>query len=138
MVVYLQKVRKHMNYIKQANDFLEKTNTIFEIEYVGHMKHFIDDMVKRDVYNVTLKRNGNEYTFRFGQCINDTGIEPDAYDVLACVQKYDVGTYKNFCDDFGYDFEDGYSENIYSMVVDEFKNIYLLFNDVMDELREIQ
>lgn len=31
------------------------------------------------------------------------GKAPTLYDVIACIQKYDVGTFEDFCGEFGYD-----------------------------------
>jgi hypothetical protein len=41
---------------------------------------------------------------------SEKGKEPTAYDVLACLQKYDTGSFENFCGDFGYN-TDSYAES---------------------------
>jgi len=64
-------------------------------------------------------------------------IAPTAYDVLACVQKYDIGTFSDFCSEFGYDTDSKKAEKTYFAVQEEFKNINNLFSDVMDKLMEI-
>jgi hypothetical protein len=61
------------DYQKQANDFLNATNTRFTVEFVKHGKHFDSDQDTRDIYKVTLKRNSREFTFDFGQSINNSG-----------------------------------------------------------------
>ena len=61
-------------YEKQAKDFLEKTNTDFSVEYLKHDKYFPDDKDKRDIYEVTLKRGEREYTFTFGQSLEESGF----------------------------------------------------------------
>jgi len=67
------------------------------------------------------------------------GQEPTAYDILACLQKYDVGTLEDFCGDFGYDTDSKKAEKTYKAVVDEFKNVCALFTDAeIEELQEIQ
>jgi len=65
--------------------------------------------------------------------------EPTPYDVLAAVQKYDVGTFEDFAGEFGYDTDSRKAENTYHAVLDEYKNLQRLFNDEeIEELGEIQ
>ena len=61
------------NYDKQANDFLEKTNTSIEVEFLKVGDHF-NDGVMRDIYSVTIKRGQRSYWFEFGQSVNDSGF----------------------------------------------------------------
>ena len=58
---------------KQASYFLEKTNTEFSCEFIKYGKHFVDDEDERDIYKVTLKREGRIYSFLFGQSIANSG-----------------------------------------------------------------
>ena len=63
---------------------------------------------------------------------------PTAYDVLACLQKHDVGTFEDFCCDFGYDIDSRKALKTYLAVQDEAANVQRLFGDCIDELEEIQ
>lgn len=66
-------------------------------------------------------------------------ISPTLYDVLTCLQKYDVGTFENFCDDFGYDTDTRTAKKIYKAVVKEYDKMCSLFNnEELDLLTEIQ
>lgn len=141
-------MKKTNEYEKQANDFLEKTGTKFSAKYLGNMPYFEDEKENRDIYQITLKRGKRQYSFRFGQSINDSrkynkfgvsvpGNQPTAYDVLSCVTKNDPGTFSDFCSDFGYDTDSRKAEKTYFAVQEEYKNINMLFSDVMDELQEI-
>lgn len=66
-------------------------------------------------------------------------VTPSAYDVLACLTKYDPGTFENFCSEFGYDTDSRKAEKTYKAVVDEWKNIQALFTDSeIEQLQEIQ
>lgn len=60
-------------YLKQAEEFLKKTNTELKITFLKYDKHFLDDKDKRDIYECTLKRGTRTYTFNFGQSINASG-----------------------------------------------------------------
>lgn len=64
---------------------------------------------------------------------------PTAYDVLASLQKYDVGTFENFCIYFGYNNDSIKAEKIYKRVVKEFNEVQKIWNDQeILELQEIQ
>ena len=65
--------------------------------------------------------------------------EPSAYDVLACLTKYDPGTFEDFCGDYGYDTDSRKAEKIYPAVVNEYQNVCMLWNDTeLELLCEIQ
>jgi len=126
-------------YEKQAQDFLDKTNTEFTATFNRHGKYFDDDKQARDIYNITLKRGGREYTFKFGQSVVNSGKKPNrkaptAYDVLACITKYDPGTFEEFCGEFGYDTDSKKAEKTYKAVVQEWLTVSRLYNDEEIEL----
>ena len=125
-------------YEKQANDFLKKTNTTCTIKEIEMTKPSWDTRYHR-TFKVTLKRNNKSYTFNFWGNLN--GDDITAYDVLAAIQKYDVGSFDNFCSEYGYDYETQAEKrkvmNIYNAVVKEYEKIDLLFNDVIEKLQNI-
>jgi len=156
-------------YEKQAADFLAETQTEFKVHMVGCFPYFDGDKKPRDVYSVTLSNARGFMTFNFGDSINNTQArkgeavpynrkgmtsyrlqayrnkkqrqhkKPSAYDVLACLQKYDVGTFKDFCAEFGYDEDSRKAEKLYFAVQEEYSNLSRLFSEEqMDALREIQ
>lgn len=53
----------------QAEEFLSKTGTTFSATFLRHGKHFADDKEARDIYECTLQRGEQKYTFNFGQSI---------------------------------------------------------------------
>jgi hypothetical protein len=62
------------------------------------------------------------------------GEEPTAYDILACLQKYDVGSFEDFCSEFGYDEDSKTAEKIYKAVCKEFDNVCKIWTDEEIEL----
>lgn len=131
-------------YEKQAEDFLKSTNTELIVEFKEYGTYFDDDEEERDIYNVTLKRGDKSYTFTFGQSINDSGNKkPTPYDILACLTTYEVGTFDDFCSEFGYN-EKPLSEypkvkKIYDKVCSEVKNLNILYSEKeLEQLQEIQ
>lgn len=140
------------DYEQQAMDFLKDTNTTMKIERIDHRtdggcmntgSHFD--------YGITLKRNSKSWQFQFCDSISAYKKDelPSAYDILACLQKYEVESdLHDFCMEFGYE---EYTENdygrmdvnseankIHKAVLKEYDNVMRLFGDVIDELEEIQ
>lgn len=64
------------------------------------------------------------------------GKEPTLYDILTCLTKYDVGTFENFCSEFGYDEDSRSAEKTYNAVVKEYESMCRLFSD--EELEVLQ
>ena len=119
-------------YIKQAEKFLKDTNTKFKVKYYDYAPYFSEDKESREIYKVTLRNKNGSYTFKFGQSIADQGQEPTAYDVLASVTKYDVGSFEQFCSEFGYEEDSRMAEKTYKAVLKEWDNISRLFNTESD------
>jgi hypothetical protein len=90
----------------------------------------------RYVFKLQLLRGRKSYTFEFGQSIMKGNEEPTLYDVLTCLQKYDVGTFEDFCGMFGYDNDSRTAEKTYKAVVKEFQAMERLFNS--EELEVLQ
>lgn len=65
-------------------------------------------------------------------------IAPTAYDVLACLTKYDPNTFEDFCSEFGYDTDSKKAEKTYNAVVKEWQMVCALFTDAeIEQLQEI-
>lgn len=124
------------HYDKACNLVAESFNLEFKAEFLENGLHFQGDKDKRDIYNITLKRGQRKYTFKFGQSIAKNSNEPTLYDVLACLQKYEVGTFENFCDEFGYDLDSISAKKTYKAVSKEYNKMCSLFNN--DELELLQ
>ena len=176
-------------YLKQANDFLNKTNSTLEIKFLKTGKHFQNDKEKRDIYEFTLRRGTRTYNGTFGNSFRDSGIKlngrvvmtteaaidkkllnannnifelfslthfgwvlgypvstkeielpkmPNAYDILSCLTKYDVGSFEDFCSEFGYDVDSRSAEKIYKAVVKEYEGLSMLYSDEeLEEMSEI-
>jgi hypothetical protein len=90
----------------------------------------------RYVFKLQLLRGKKSYTFEFGQSIVKGNEEPTLYDVLTCLQKYDVGTFEDFCDDNGFDNDSRTAEKTYKAVVKEFQAMERLFDS--EELEVLQ
>lgn len=149
-------------YIKQATNFLQKAHAKMKIEYVGlAVNKEWKEKEKRCLYRITLTSPRGSMIFDFWDSIRNTEIRtmpfdsynvqankklaakkkaavPSVYDVLACLQKCDPGTFEDFCSDYGYDEDSRTAERIYFAVQKEYTQLARLFTpDEMDELAEI-
>lgn len=64
------------------------------------------------------------------------GNAPTAYDVLACLTKYDVGTFEDFCGEFGYDTDSRSAKKTYKAVLKEYGNVCKIWSDSEIELMQ--
>jgi hypothetical protein len=166
-IVNMDKMKqiKMSEYEKEAREVAKKYGIEIrplkmEVEF-----YFDDDEKKghtRDVYTLLITSPYGGYTFTFRESLyKSTGEAGETiffdkdekielyYSVLACIQKYDVGTIDDFIADFGYDFScDSYEEakekissiqKTYNAVKEEYKNFSSLFeNDIIpDDILEI-
>lgn len=64
---------------------------------------------------------------------------PTPYDVIACIQKSEVGTFDDFCSDFGYDSDSRKAEETYHAVVREWRKVQKFFTEAeLVALQEVQ
>ena len=64
------------------------------------------------------------------------GIPPTNYSILSCLQKNEVGTFEDFCGEFGYSEDSRTAEKIYKTVCKEYNNVCKIWND--EEIEELQ
>lgn len=64
------------------------------------------------------------------------GTPPTNYDILSCLQKCEVGTFEDFCREFGYDEDSMSSKRIYIVVCKEYDNVCKIWSD--EEIEELQ
>lgn len=69
---------------------------------------------------------------------NKRYLPPLAYDVLACLTKYDPGTFADFCGDYGYDVDSIKAQKTYFAVQEEWDGVRELFTSAqLEQLQEI-
>lgn len=134
-------------YEKQAQEFLENHYTTITIEYIGRRTpKWGTTPVNAYWFTIERATNNTEYSGTYYDSIHNTenGIEPTAYDILSAVWKSEVGTFFEFCNEFGYDTHDESGEcvnvdsmEIYKAVLTESLAMNEMFEDCMDELYEI-
>ncbi len=128
------------NYQAQATNILNKMAVKFSTSFIGYGLFFDDDKQSRDTFRVTFKRASSRFSIKFGQSINDStgngSKAPTQYDVLACIQKYDVGSFEDFCGEFGYDEDSRKALKTYKAVCKEYEKVSKFFTS--DEIEILQ
>jgi len=82
-------------------------------------------------------RNG-ETPFKFGLKGKAAMKTPTAYDLLACVEKSDPGTFDDFCGNFVYDSDSRKAFDVYLAVQEEYRKITrFLTPEEIEEMQEI-
>lgn len=83
--------------------------------------------------------NLNTETITVYQNAKKETVSPSLYDVLTCLQKYEVGSFEDFCSEFGYDTDSRNALKTYKAVLKEYKGMSNLFsNDELEILSLIQ
>ena len=140
-IVYLFTIiKKNMtDYQKQADDFAKKHGVT--LHFIGEpvkRKYFPKDETARYVFRCRLRSGGGTYTFDFGQSIAAGNKKPTMYDILACMTKYDPGSFENFCGEYGYDEDSRSEEKTYKAVCKEWDAVNRMFSsEALEEMSEI-
>lgn len=136
-------------YTEQAERFLQENGITFSAEFVEYGRFFADDKESRNIYDLTLTRIdpnkaktwSKSMTVRFGQSIADTesGVEPEAYDLLSCLTKSGPGSFPEFCSEFGYDEDSRNAYAAWEAVCKEWHKVSHFFSpEEIESLYEIQ
>lgn len=133
-------------YVKQAQDFLTSCSATMEIAYTGmELNSNWKDKELKNTYFATITTPRGTMKVKFWDSVYNTEreIKPTEYDILACLEKYDVGTFEDFVNEFGYDVSEPdnlrCAKRIYKAVTHEHQNLCRCFTEEqLESLREIQ
>lgn len=128
-------------YQEQAKKFLVDCNAKMEIKLIGPEQ---DNNCWRNKYCYIIVTPLGSIVGVFWDSVYNTerNIELVEYDILACLEKYDVGTIDDFVSEFGYEVHKWSDvkriENIYNAAVKEYQDLCRIFTpEQMEALREI-
>lgn len=139
-------------YEMYAREFLNKCPAELEIHYAGtSINHLWNEKQSRDMYFFILKTQRGSMNGIFWDSIHNTRERiakrgkpktPSAYSILACLEKYDVGSMDDFMHEFGYVINSVKDMTnfitTYNAVVKEYNDLCRIFTpEQMEMLREI-
>lgn len=119
-------------YVKQAKDFLTSCNATMKITFLGKdTNRMWGESILRNTYRATIRTPLGSMWVKFWDSIYDTqqGNKPTEYDILACLQKYDVGSLEDFISEYGYDPEHHNVQQIYNAVCNEYGKVCRCFTE---------
>lgn len=139
-------------YINEAKTFLSETGTKMSIVFdsvvtdkeIGWGSNGRN--MEHNKYIVTLARNNKSYSFPFYDSYQNylNGERPTSYDILACLQKYDVEDLECFVSEFGYEVHSIADakrvEKIWKSCKTQYQKLLRLFDNdysIMEKLQEI-
>lgn len=145
------------NCVNQAKIFLKSCNATMEFMYLGtEINKNWNETRERDTYMVNICTPLGNMQVKFYDSINNTlknkerhlsglkkKVQITEYDVLSCLQKYDVGDIEDFMYEFGYEIKERGDfkrlQNIYNTVVKEYEDICRCFTpEQIEKMQEIQ
>lgn len=139
-------------YENHAREFLNKCTAELEVHYAGTtVNHLWNEKQKRDMYSFVLKTPRGSMNGIFWDSIKNTKdrwnrrgkpVSPGVYSILACLEKYDVGSMDDFMHEFGYEIKSAQDIanflQTYNAVVKEYNDLCRIFTpEQMVMLREI-
>ena len=144
-------------YVIEAKKFLEECNATMNFMYLGtEVNKDWNETIKRDTYMVNIRTPLGSMQVKFYDSIKNTlknkerhlsglkeKVQITEYDVLSCLQKYDVGDIEDFMYEFGYEIKERGDlkriQNIYNAVVEEYEDVCRCFTTKqIEKLQEIQ
>ena len=135
-------------YELQAENFLQKCNAGIAFKYLGKMQPIFGGVARNAFQCVISTPRGNMQVTFFDSLYNTHKrpygkYEPSAYDVISCLQKYDVGGMQDFFAEF-YGKIESVEEmtqflNTYNACQKEYADICRIFTaEQIEEMRTIQ
>lgn len=103
-------------------------------EYIGHKNMCTNEFGKYVFTKIEFKKQLRIRANYFGIEKNPNFKIPTNYDILSCLQKYDVGSFEDFCSEFGYDDDSMKAEKTYNAVCKEYNNVCKIWSDEEIEL----
>lgn len=134
-------------YVEQAKKFLSECGATMEINYIGKELHpNWGERRPRNKYLFVITTSLGMMADYFYDSIYNTERNirnVSEYDILACLEKYDVGTIDDFVSEFGYEVHKWDDvrriEKTYKAVVAQYRKLCEIFtSEQMEKLREIQ
>ena len=133
-------------YVAQAKEFLKNCNATMKITKIGcEQNNDWNDGNWHNTYRATIKTPLGSMWVKFWDSVYNTqnGDQPNEYDILACLEKYDVGDIEDFIFEFGYEIKKRGDlkriQNIYNAVQRQYKAICRCFTpEQIEAMQEIQ
>lgn len=126
-------------YDKKVDTFLKQEKVRVKIDKVGNKPYFAGEKESRDVYKVTLNKDGKKVSYNYGQSIyaSEKGEKPTNAEVLYAFKQdkssmSNTSSYQDFLSEYGYE-DNKESKKIYSQLGKNSEKYDKVFNKSEDE-----
>lgn len=130
-----------MDYEKKMNEILKRNGIKVNIIYIRRSTCNWDKENLHDYYKVTLTRGNKTITFDYFASIINTEEhkKPSNYDVVSCLEWYEIYDFEDFCLNFGYDTDSIKALNTYLECQKQQKELFNIIpeENIKEEIREI-
>lgn len=125
----------------QVREFLTNCGATIKVEYAGLATPNWDTQEHEAYHCLIETQKGAMGVLFYASLANPQ--EPSEYDILACLQKYEVGEIEDFILDFGYEIKQKGDlkkiQDTYNAVVREYQDVCRCFTpEQIEQLQEIQ
>lgn len=136
--------KENNEYTRQAVDFLRKHGAKMTISFKGVDETGFNKYGMNFLYRVRIDRDHKTFSFDFHDSVYNCqhNMRPTTYDVLACLEKYEVPEdVWDFASLYGYEIDSKEEwkrvSKIHKAVEKEYSNVMRLFGDCLEELQDI-
>lgn len=126
-----------INKEKELNKYFEKYSFEFSIISRDYKTHFRDDKKKRWVFTVKFTNGDKSTVFDFGQSYAAGDKLPSMFDILSVCQLRPIGSFNDFCIDFGYNNSDKQDLDLYHKVLIQYNELVWVFGDYLNDIISI-
>ena len=117
----------------QAEEFLKKCGATLRFRFIARVE--CSDGLTHNCYGVTLTTPLGKWKSKF-YLNTQEGNRPRAYDFLACMDPFaPVGSFKEFCRNYGYDEDSRRAEKIYRSLKREVDSLWKISTE--EQLEEL-
>lgn len=93
---------------------------------------------RRGPYDLTSREAKRLGLTTFAKLKEARNHKPSAYDILACLSGHEPGTFRDFCDNYGYDTDSIKALEVYKAVQTEWEGVCRLFTaEQLEQLAEV-
>lgn len=130
------------DYEREMEKILNNAGVKVDIVYItkSFPKNW-DNENLHDQYKILLTRGKKQMQFDFWASLHDTqeNTKPTIYDVIACLEWYDIYDFESFCWDFGYDTDSRKALEIYLECEKQQKELFALIpeEEIKEKIRDI-
>lgn len=130
-------VRGKRSYTSKYDDSIMNTQKRKLAQLSPYSKDYTPEMLKVfNARNLIQMEHYHKKIFRELRAWYKENKTPTAYDILTCLTKSEVGTFEDFCAEYGYDTDSRKAFDTYQAVLKEWHGIRSLWND--EELERLQ